>query len=126
MDWRNKYLVNTIRIILGVLMVFSGVMGFIADTSGLPEPLATATQVLMDTGIFQMIKITEAVAGLMLIVGFLPWLAVIFLAPVAVGIIVYNAMLTPQFVPVGIVIALLVAYLGYAYWEKYRPLFQRK
>jgi putative oxidoreductase len=127
MDFRNKYLVTTIRILLGLMFLFSGITGFLAgrDAEGIPEPMIAATQTLWDTGIFQMIKTTEIVAGIMLIVGFLPALALLFLAPVCIGIIVVNSMLSPEYLPAGIIVGLLTAYLGYVYWEKYKALFNR-
>lgn len=127
MNLRNRYLIITIRTLLGLVFVFSGVSGFLMgnDVTNIPEPMATITTSLWDSGIFQMIKATEIIAGLMLLFGFLPALAVIFLAPVAVGILIVNVLLAPSFAIVGLILSLLLAYLGYAYWDKYRALFQR-
>jgi len=72
-----------------------------------------------------MIKITEAVAGLMLVINFLPALAAIFLAPVAIGIIIFNAVLSPMYLPIALVVALIEVYFGYIYWDKYKALFTK-
>ncbi|MBP6945638.1 DoxX family membrane protein [Patescibacteria group bacterium] len=127
MNYRNRGLIITVRTLLGIVFVFSGVGGLLtgSDVSNIPEPMATITTSLWTAGFFQMIKITELVAGLMLLVGFLPALAAIILAPVGIGIIVVNAMLMPSFLVVAVIISLLLAYLGYAYWDKYRALFER-
>ncbi len=127
MNFKHKYAVITIRVLLGLLMIFSGVTGLISgpNPQGIPENMIETTKVLWNTGIFQMIKVTEAVAGLMLVIRFLPALAAIFLAPISVGIIVFNSMLAPSFVFIGIIIGLLNAYLGYAYWDKYKQLFEK-
>jgi uncharacterized membrane protein YphA (DoxX/SURF4 family) len=127
MNMRNRYLLITIRTLLGLLFLFSGVTGLLAGPSaqGIPPPMVPATQSLWAMGIFQMIKVTEIVAGLMLISGFLPALATIFIAPLAVGIIVFNARIAPSYLPMGIVVCLFTAYLGYAYWDKYKALFTR-
>ena len=109
-------------------MIFSGVSGLMAGFSGMqgiPEPMVAMTQTLWDTGIFQIIKVTEIVAGLMLVTGFFPWLAAIFLAPLAVGIIIVNARISPAYLPMGAIVALLNIYLGYVYWDKYKALFKR-
>ena len=128
MNFRNKKLVITIRTIFGLFMIFSGVSGLMAGFSGMqgiPEPMVAMTQTLWDTGIFQIIKVTEIVAGLMLVTGFFPWLAAIFLAPLAVGIIIVNARISPAYLPMGAIVALLNIYLGYVYWDKYKALFKR-
>jgi len=127
MNARNKYVINTLRILFGLFMVFSGVSGLLMgnSTEGIPENMVLTTQVLRDTGIFQMIKVTELVAGAMLLVGFLPALAVILLAPIAVGIVIVNAMTAPAFLIIGIIVCLFEAYFGFVYWDKYRALFKR-
>lgn len=128
MNFRNKYAVNTVRILLGLLLLFSGVSGLMMgrDAQGIPENMVLPMQVLYDTGIFHIIKITEVVVGVMLIIGFLPWLALLAVAPLAVGIAVVNARMQPQYLPFGLLVGIFAVYLGYAYWHKYKPLFERK
>jgi len=128
MNLRNRKLLITIRTLFGLFMVFSGASGLWAGFNGMqgiPEPMIAMTQTLWDTGIFQMIKVTELVAGLMLIIGFLPALAAIFIAPVSIGILVVNARISPAYLPTGIIVALLNIYLGHVYWEKYETLFKQ-
>ncbi len=127
MNLRHRYLVITIRTLLGLVMLFSGIAGLIGgrSTKGIPPELVPTMQVLWDTGIFHMIKVTEAVAGLMLVLGFLPALATLFLAPDVVGIVIFDARMFPPSLPLGIAVFALTAYLGYAYWPKYQALFVR-
>ncbi|MEN9405506.1 MAG: hypothetical protein RLY47_465 [Candidatus Parcubacteria bacterium] len=126
MDYRKRGIVITVRTLLGLIFVFSGIGGLLAgnDVSNLPEPMATITTSLWTAGILPLIKATEFVGGLMLLVGFLPALATIILAPVVLGILVVNTILMPLGALIGLVLCLMVAYLGYAYWDKYRALFQ--
>ncbi len=126
-NFRNRKLLITIRTLLGLMFLMSGVTGLLAGKAmqGVPAPMIVVLQSLWSSGIFQMIKVTEMVAGLMLVLGFLPALAAIFLAPVCIGIIVFNAMLAPAYLVSGIVVSILNAYLGYAYWDKYKALFVR-
>ncbi len=129
MNFRNKYLSTTIRTLFGLFMLFSGVSGlymlYTGSMEGVPAEIVPIFDALKQSGILQMIKVTETVAGLMLVINFLPALAAIFLAPIAIGIIVVNSMLTPEFIPMGILVALLDIYLGYFYWDKYKALFRR-
>jgi uncharacterized membrane protein YphA (DoxX/SURF4 family) len=127
MNFRNRKLVITVRIILGLMFLGSGISGLMAGYAmhGVPEPMVAVSQSLWSMGIFQMIKVTEVISGLMLIFGFLPALAAIFVSPICVGIIVFDLHVAPAYIASGIVVSLLTAYLGYAYWDKYRALFAR-
>ena len=133
MDMRNKYLLTTLRIVFGIFMIFSAVAGFIsakAITSGSPMEGLTqadvdATKILWSTGIIHLVKLVELVVGLMFLFNFLPALAAIFIAPLSIGFIVYNSMMTPQYVPLTLLIALINIYFGYIYWDKYKALFRK-
>ncbi len=127
MNFRHPRLVITLRVLFGLFILMSGVTGMMAgaEMNGVPAPIIPASQDLYALGIFQMIKITEIVAGLMLVTGFLPALAAIFIAPIAVGILVFNGNVAPAYVITGLVVCAFEAYFGYAYWDKYKALFQR-
>lgn len=129
MNLRNKYLSTTIRTLFGLFMLFSGASGlwmiYTGGMEGVPESMVPFFAELKNSGILYMIKVTETVAGLMLVLNLFPALGAIFLAPIAIGIIVVNAMLTPQYVPMGILVAIFDIYLGYLYWDKYKALFAR-
>jgi len=127
MNFRNRYLVVAIRILLGFIMLASGISGLLMgnSTKGVPAQMVSFTQVFWASGIFQMVKVTEIVAGFMLLVGILPALATLFLAPDVVGIVVVNSRLMPSFLWIGAIVFVLTAYLGYAYWDKYKPIFNR-
>jgi putative oxidoreductase len=127
MNFRNRYLVIAIRILLGLIMLASGISGLLMgnSTKGVPPQMVSFTQVFWASGIFQMVKVTEIVAGFMLLFGILPALAILFLAPDVVGIVVVNARLIPSFLWVGAIVFVLTAYLGYAYWDKYKSIFSR-
>ena len=127
MNFRNKYAVIVVRTLLGLLFLMSGIGGLmtIQSMKGIPETMLPAMQILKATGIIYMIKVTETVAGLMLLVGFLPALAAIFLAPICVGIVIFHARMEPSFLIPAVVIGLFLSYLGYAYWDKYKALFTR-
>jgi putative oxidoreductase len=127
MNFRNRYLVIAIRVLLGLTMLTSGISGLLMgnSTKGVPPQMVTFTQVFWASGIFQMVKVTEIVAGFMLLFGILPALATLFLAPDVVGIVVVNSRLIPSFLWVGAIVFVLTAYLGYAYWDKYKSIFSR-
>ncbi len=124
-NFKNRYAVHTLRTLFGLFMIFSGVSGFLVGMEGIPEPMRVMTQALWDAGIFQMIKVTEIVSGLMLVLNFVPALAMLFIAPIAVGVIVFNANVSPAYLPMGIVLAIFTAYFGFVYWDKYKAIFKK-
>lgn len=128
MNFRNRKLVVTVRILLGLFILFSGITGWMAgsEMKNVPEPMVPTMMNLWNMGIFQLIKTTEIVVGIMLILGFLPALALLFLAPICVGVIVYNMVVAPLYVITGVIVTLFTGYLGYAYWDKYKAIFSDK
>lgn len=129
LNFRNKWLVIVIRTLLGLMFVFSGVTGLMAgmnNMEGVPTEMIPMSQALWDMGIFQMIKVTEIVAGIMFVVGFLPALAAIFVAPICVGVIVFDSQVAPSYYASGIIVSLANMFMGYAYWDKFKSLFSRK
>jgi uncharacterized membrane protein YphA (DoxX/SURF4 family) len=127
MDFRNKYLLLTLRTLFGLMLLLMGGMGlFMAPpTEGLSEASAAALQGLDSLGIGKFIAVVEIIAGLLIITGFLPALGAVLVAPITVGIIVFHAVREPATIVAGIVFALFNIYLAYAYWDKFKPLFQR-
>ena len=70
MNFRNRYLVIAVRILLGLIMLASGISGLLMgnSTQGVPPKMVAFTQVFWASGIFQMVKVTEIVAGFMLLI----------------------------------------------------------
>jgi putative oxidoreductase len=127
MNLRKRSLVLAIRILLGLVMLASGISGLFMGnaTQGVPPQMAAFMQTFWASGIFQMVKVTEIVAGFMLVFGMFPALATLFLAPDVVGIVIVNARLMPSFLWIGVIVFVLTAYLGYVYWDKYKSIFTR-
>ena len=114
MNFRNRYLIIAVRILLGLIMLASGISGLLMGNSakGVPAQMVTFTQVFWASGILQMVKVTEIVAGFMLLFSIFPALATLFLAPDVVGIVVVNSRLMPSFLWIGVAVFVLTAYLG--------------
>src|SRR3989442_13529435 len=74
MNFRSRHLVIAIRILLGLIMLASGISGLLMgnSTQGVPEQMVAFTQVFWASGIFQMVKVTEIAAGFMLVFGIFP------------------------------------------------------
>ncbi len=90
----------------------------------LPETAGNFMSALFVAGyMFPLIGAVEVIVGLLLV--FKKWVpfALIFLAPVSVNIIFFHLMLAPAGMGPGAVLAILNIALIYAYWDKYKPLF---
>ncbi len=127
MDFRNKYLVITIRTLFGLALLALGVMGLFLQmpTEGLTPAMAAALQGMNDLGITKLLAVIEIIAGLLIVTGFLPAFGVLLFTPITVGILAVHIVKEPSTIIPGIIIAFLNAYLGYVYWDKYKALFTK-
>jgi uncharacterized membrane protein YphA (DoxX/SURF4 family) len=126
MNFRNKKLIAAVRIIFGLFILMSGVTGWMSllnNMQGIPEPMIPFMRQLASMNLIQLIKTTEVVTGIMLIFGIYPALAAVVLAPLCIGVLVFNATVAPAYIATGIFITILDIYLGYAYWDKYKAIF---
>ena len=125
MNFRNKYLVITIRSLFGLALIALGIMGLFLQmpTEGLTPAMAAAVQGMSDLGIVKLIAAIELFAGLIIITGFLPAFGALLFAPITVGILVVHIAKEPSTIIPGLIIALLNAYFGYVYWDKYKAIF---
>ena len=128
-----RYLPIVARVLLGIIFLGSGIFGMLMALGIVPmqapkEPLSEAATAFM-TGLFKsgylfhLIKATEIVAGALLLSNRFTPLALILLAPIVVNIFLVHALLMPSGLPIGIVVLVLEAYLGWAYRDSYRALF---
>ena len=123
------------RIILGLIYFVFGGMG-LAMALGLmhmPEqPMSPAAgefmQGIMATGyFFPVLKLTETLFGLLLLLGIAVPLSLVILAPVTLQIILFHAFLTAGvgnlILPLLMLIAHIIAMGGC--WDLYKPLFSK-
>lgn len=119
----RKWIDRTLQILLGLIFFVFGLNGFL---NFIPEPelspeVAEFMGALANTGYFiKVVKLVEVVAGLMLLVRRFSALALLFLSPVVVQILLFHIFLEPSGLPMAIVLVLIQAYLGFVV---YRPAF---
>ena len=128
MDFRNKYLVITVRSLFGLALTLLGVMGlFMAPpTEGMTPAMAAALEGMNALGIVKLLAVIELIAGLFIVTGFLPAFGTVLFTPITVGILAVHIAKEPSTIVPGFVFALMNAYLGYAYWNQYKPMFLKK
>lgn len=105
------------RLILGFIFFASGVVGLfnlVPTPPDLPEKLVAFNQGMMAAGyFFPLVKITEIVCGLLLMLGMFVPLALVILAPVVLNIFLVHAFLAPSGLPLALVLGALTLYLAF-------------
>lgn len=115
------------RIGLGLLFIVFGLNGFFGF---LPMPphegeAGAFLGALAKTGyMFPLIKGTEVVAGVLLLLGRAPAFALVLLAPIVVNIVLFHAILEPAGLLLGLVALALGVYLAWQYWPQFSPIFR--
>ena len=124
------------RIVLGLIyFTFGGMgLGMALGIWHMPfPPLPPAADAfmkgIMGSGYFLLLlKITETSCGFLLLSGIAAPLALVIIAPVTINITCFHLFLTPGLsnlmLPSVMVLAQILAMSGY--WDKYRPLWEKK
>lgn len=120
------------RIVLGFIFLASGIVGLlnlVPPPPDLPENLVTFNNGMMASGyLLQLVKVTESVCGLLLLVGWYVPLALVVLAPIVLNIFMVHLFMHPAGLPLAIILGLLLVYLAFfakPYSQKIKALFQK-
>ena len=98
----------------------------------MPQPELTGNvKIFMDgvnaTGyLMTLIKVTELLCGIAFVVGLYVPLASVVIAPVIVNIFFFHTFVDTSGLPVAIFLVFANSFLGYAYWDKFKPLLTSK
>jgi hypothetical protein len=117
------------RYLLGLSFFVFGLNGFLhfipqPPISGPPANFAGA---MLATGyLFQLVKGTEVVAGVLLLANRYVPLALALLAPVLVNIVAFHVFLEPAALPLPIVLLVLELYLARSYRDVFAPMLQAR
>ena len=116
------------RVLLGLMFFVFGLNGFLffipqPPPDQMPAALVEFSTAMMKTGfLFQLVKGTEVVMGLLLLLNRFVPLALVILAPVIVNIVAVHVFLAPSGTIMAVVILALELYLAWAYRSAFRPL----
>jgi hypothetical protein len=114
-----RYLLGTVFTVFGL----NGFLGFL-PMPPLEGEAGALLGALGATGyMFPLIKGSEVVAGLLLLSGRAVGFAGVLLAPIAVNIVLFHAILAPAGIALPLVIVGLMAFLGYQHRDRFQPLF---
>ncbi len=114
-----------VRTFMGALLLFASV-SFLLNL--IPQPELTGNVKLFMDGVnatgylMTLIKVTELVCGLAFVTGFFVPLAAVVLAPITINIFLFHLLVDTSGMPVGIFLLVANLFLGYANWDRYRPM----
>jgi uncharacterized membrane protein YphA (DoxX/SURF4 family) len=122
-----RHLPSVARVLLGLCFFAFGLNGFLSfippPTEPMPEGAVKLGTAFMESGyLFQLIKGTEVVAGLLLLCNRFVPLALVVLAPVVVNILAFHVWLLPSGTGLALALLALTLYLAWAHRQAYAPL----
>ena len=126
-----KYAIIIVRTLIGLLFLFASVTYFLNPSAPPPEGLTGDTKTFFDglaasKYILPVSKVFELLCGLAFVSGRFVALAVVLIFPIALNILLINAIHLPSGLPIAIPLFLGILFLAYASREKYAPLFTSK
>jgi len=124
-----KIAIIIVRVLLGLMYLFASVVYFINYTPEAPKLSADQTTfmagVMASVYLMPLIKVTELVSAILLLIGRTAPLGAIIIFPVTLNIFLYHAFLGPQQLPMVAVMLIFNIFLLFAYHKKYLPIISK-
>jgi uncharacterized membrane protein YphA (DoxX/SURF4 family) len=121
-----KVAVVIARVLLGLVFFVFGLNGLHPFMQNPPAPPAAAAffgALLSTHYMFFLIFGTQVLGGALLLLGIAVPFALVILAPVVVNIVFFHIFLSPELLPMALVVAALEAFLAWHYRAAYARLF---
>jgi putative oxidoreductase len=118
-----------VRVLLGLLFIMASLTYFLnlVPQPELSGPMKTFNEGLAASGYFMaLLKGTELVCGIALLIGRYVPLALVILAPIAVNILMVHIFLERTGLPIAVFIVIAMAFLAYYHRDSYSELFRAK
>lgn len=116
------------RLVFGLLWVVFG-LNFFFNFLPQPPPPEEGMKFFMglmaNPYMFPVIKTIEIAVGVMLLANIAVPFALVLIAPISVNIILYHAVLDPAGMAPALLMVILNLFLGFVYFNSYKPLFKR-
>lgn len=124
-----KIAILIVRTLVGLLFIFASLTYFLNLIT--PPPLEGAMKTfnegLAASGyFFTLLKVTELVCGILLVIGRFVPLALVILAPIVINILMVHLFLDRADLPVAIVLTVATLFLAYSYRESFAGLLKAK
>ncbi len=126
-----KIAVLIVRILFGLLYAFFAAVVLFKIPMGEQPAMTGNAKTFMDgmmaAGyLLPLIKITELVCGILLLIGIFAPLATVIIFPISLNILCYHAFVGHDDMIMAIFIVAANLFLAYAYREKYKPMLTMK
>lgn len=121
-----------VRTLLGLLFIVSSVVYFLMVFGVFPMPQVEGAVKTFNEGLaasgyfFTLLKVTEFICGILLLVGRFVPLALVILSPIIINIFFVHLFLDRTGLPVAIFIVLANIFLAWYHWDAFKPLLQPK
>jgi uncharacterized membrane protein YphA (DoxX/SURF4 family) len=123
---RMKVAVIIARVLLGLVFFVFGLNGLHPFMPNPPAPPAAAAffgALLSTHYMFFLIFGTQVLGGALLLLGIAVPFALLILAPVIVNIVFFHIFLSPDLLPMALVVAAIELFLAWRHWVAFAPLF---
>lgn len=126
-----KYAIIIVRTLIGLLFLFASITYFVAPAPPPADGLSENTKLFLQgldasRYILPVSKVFELLCGLMFISGRFVALAIVLIFPIALNILLINAIHMPSGLPIVIPLFLGILFLAYTQREKYQRLLEAK
>ena len=128
MNLRNKKLVRTVQVILGIYLVFIALSGFfqLLPPPQFNEAATVFFGALFNTGyILPIMQIIFLISGLMFIFDKWSAFGAIILAPITLNILAFHLFLDVMGWWMALIFAIFHIYLLIIHWPRYKPMFSK-
>jgi len=118
-----------VRTLMGLLFIFGSVVYFLNlfEPPPMEGAIKTFNEGLAASGyFFNLLKATELVCGILLVIGRFVPLALVILAPVIINILAVHVFLDRSGLPVAIFLVLAASFLAFYYRRAFAPLLTPK
>jgi uncharacterized membrane protein YphA (DoxX/SURF4 family) len=118
-----------VRTLMGLLFIFGSVVYFLNlfEPPPMEGAIKTFNEGLAASGyFFNLLKATELICGIFLVIGRFVPLALVILAPIIINILMVHTFLDRSGLPVAIFLVLAASFLAYYYRRAFAPLLTPK
>ena len=120
----NSKLTMVLRILLALILLVFGANKFLNFISMDAPPEGSFMAALIATGFMMpLIGLSEVIPGLLLLINKWKGLALVWLVPISVNIVLFHIVFDISTIAPAALVAILNAVLIYANWKKFKTLF---